>query len=315
MKKKMDLAIGGQALIEGVMIRAPHCIVMSVRRPDGVIETKERHYVPLSKRHAFLNIPIIRGILNFAEMLAIGMKALNWSASKAYEEEDTSKKSSDVGEWLMMTVTILLSLTFALFLFKYIPFLVTNFVNTRSEFVANHWIVFNIIDGFLKIGMFLLYILVISRSKDIRRVFEYHGAEHKSIFAYEHGAEMTPDGVRGYQKEHPRCGTSFILIVFALSILVYTLTPRIEEFWPNLGLRIALLPFIAGIAYEILKLAGKYHDAAFMKIISLPGIWFQYLTTQEPDTKQLEVALATLKRALAIEEKLNHESEDATTTR
>lgn len=300
--EKFNLAIGGQALIEGVMMRAPHHIVMSVRNPLGTIETKEQNYIPFSKRYTVLNIPIIRGIVNFVEMLVIGMKALNWSSQKAL---DDGSKGTETTTTVAIVLMLILSLGIVLVIFKYIPFLVTDYLDNHSRLINHNWIIFNLIDGLIKISLFLGYVLVISKFKDIKRVFQYHGAEHKSIFAYEHNAELTPDAVMKYQKEHPRCGTSFILIVFMLSIFVYTLVPRLDSFWTNLGLRISLLPLIAGLAYEILKLAGKYHESGLMKFLSKPGMWFQYITTQEPDHQQLEVAIATLKRTLELEEPIH----------
>lgn len=297
MAEKMNLAIGGQALIEGVMIRAPRHIVMSVRKPDGQIETKDEVYIPFSKRYKPLGLPILRGICNFAEMMVIGMRAINWSSLKAFAEPDDETEQG----WIALTITILVSLVMVIVIFKYLPLLLTQYINDHVPLIKSNWLLFNLLDGLIKIAIFLLYIFVISRFKDIHRVFEYHGAEHKSIFAYEHDATLTPTSVRNYQKEHPRCGTSFILIVFTVSIIVYTLIPRSPEFLINLGIRVAMLPIIAGIAYELLKISGKYHDTWFGRMLTKPGMWFQYITTQEPDDKQLEVAIAALKRALALE--------------
>lgn len=303
-RKKFDLAVGGQALIEGVMMRTPHYITMALRRPNGKIHRTERSFNSLTKKYKLLGLPIIRGIVGFFEMLVVGTKALNYSAEVFMEEEDvTSEKiDSKLSSWYLGG-TILFSLAFAIFLFKFIPLWLTYNIETWIPVVHEQYVLFNLIDGVIKISMLVGYIAIISLMPDIKRVFQYHGAEHKSIFTYELDEPLTPEHARKNSRFHPRCGTSFILIVFVISILVYTFVPRHPLFFVTLFYRILMLPLIAGISYEFLKWSAKHQDVSWIMALSTPGLWLQRLTTKEPDREQLEVGLESLKYGLELEEK------------
>ncbi|MFC1616447.1 DUF1385 domain-containing protein [Patescibacteria group bacterium] len=303
--KMIDFAVGGQAVIEGVMMRSPNNIAIAVRKPDGEIVIDKRPYKTLTQRIKLLNIAFVRGVINLFEMMIVGTKALNFSASVAMEEEEMSDKEkskfSKFLEFLMFTFSFIFALAFSIFLFKFIPLWTTTFLEKRIEFIASNYIVFNLIDGLLKMLIFVSYIYILTLFKSFYRVFEYHGAEHKSIHTYENKLELTADNAKKQTRFHPRCGTSFIFIVLTVSILIYTFVPKQPEFFVNLGLRVALLPLIAGISYEYLKLTAKFKNNRFIKLLIAPGLWFQKLSTKEPDVKQLEVGLKSLNQTLAME--------------
>jgi len=312
--KKIDFAVGGQAVIEGVMMRSPNTIVVAVRKQDGDIKTNERFYRTLTQRFKFLNIPFIRGIINLFEMMGVGMGAVNFSANEFAEDPNakpTEEQKKSFWYKLLNLVLFFLSFLFAIaltiLLFKFLPLWITTFLESKSIFIKNNYIIFNLIDGILKISFFVLYIFILSIIPSFRRIFEYHGAEHKSIFAYENNLPLTVKNARKQTRFHPRCGTSFILIVLLISIAVYTFIPRQETFTENLILRIALLPLIAGISYEYLKLSAKFAHKFIAKIFTAPGLWLQRITTKEPDDKQLEVALTSLKIALEKEKNIKPE--------
>lgn len=303
--KKIDFAVGGQAVIEGVMMRSPNHIAIAVRKPSGSIKVKKNPYKTLTQKIKFLNIPILRGVINLFEMMIIGTQAINFSATAALDEGEEKNVPKTKFEKVLEIGTLIFSFVFALglsiILFKFIPLWLTTFFESRNIFIKNNYIIFNLIDGGLKMSIFLLYILLISLIPSFKRIFEYHGAEHKSIFTYENKLELTVNNAKKQTRFHPRCGTSFILIVFIVSILVYTLVPKQETFLINLLLRLAFLPLIAGISYEYLKISAKYADKLFAKILVTPGLLFQRLTTKEPDNKQLEVGLKSLEEILLLE--------------
>jgi len=309
--KKIDFAVGGQAVIEGVMMRSPNTIIIAVRKQDGSIKISERFYRTLTQRFKFLNIPLVRGIINLFEMMGVGMGAVNFSANEFAETPGTklSEKQKESLTYKLFNIFLfLLSFLFAIaltiVLFKFLPLWITTFLESKAEFIKNNYIIFNLIDGILKISFFVIYIFILSVIPSFRRIFEYHGAEHKSIFTYENGLELTVENAKKQSRFHPRCGTSFILIVLLISIAVYTFVPRQETFVENLILRIALLPFIAGVSYEYLKLSAKFAHKKFAKIFVAPGLWLQRITTKNPDDKQLEVALTSLKKALEKEKQI-----------
>lgn len=305
----IDFAVGGQAVVEGVMMRSPNHITIAVRKSDSTIKVQKRHYRTLTQRYKWLNVPILRGVINLFEMMIIGTDAINYSANESLDEAATTedKKKSAPGrlaktlEVVMFITSFILALALSIFLFKFIPLWVTTYLESKSAYIANNYIIFNLIDGALKMTIFLSYIFVLSLIPSFRRIFEYHGAEHKSIFNYESHTELNVANAKKQSRFHPRCGTSFILIVFVVSILVYTLIPKQPEFWHNLALRLALLPLIAGISYEYLKLSAKHTDKLIVRALVAPGLWFQRLTTKEPDNTQLEVGLESLKSSLALE--------------
>jgi len=299
-QEPIDFAVGGQAVIEGVMMRSPNNITIAVRKPDGKIKVRRKAYRTLTQKFGWLNIPILRGVVNLFEMMIIGTDAINFSASESLEEEVKPQKNK-IFEVIMFAISFVLALGFSVFLFKFIPLGITTLLEGQSSYIANNFIVFNLIDGVLKMTIFLSYIFVLSLIPSFRRIFEYHGAEHKSIFNYESGKKLCVENAEKEIRFHPRCGTSFILIVFTISIVVYTFVPKQETFWLNLAVRLAFLPLIAGISYEYLKLSAKYSKNIIVKAMIAPGLWFQRLTTKEPDTRQLTVGLRSLEEALAME--------------
>lgn len=292
-------SIGGQAVIEGVMMKGPEDIAIAVRKPDGEITLKKEKLK--SNRKNISKIPIIRGMYAFVDSMVIGVKALSYSA-EFFEEEEVVKekkkpsKLDDFMEKNMIPIAVLVSIAFSVGLFILLPTLVVSFLGNAVKTP----LIMNLVEGIVRIIIFLAYIALISRMKDIARVFEYHGAEHKSIFCYENGEELTVENVRKYKRLHPRCGTSFLFIVMIVSILLFSLFK-----WPNilvrLVTRIALLPIVAGISYEIIKWAGR-SDSKLVCIVSAPGLWLQKITTREPDDSQIEVAIEALKNVL-VEDK------------
>jgi uncharacterized protein YqhQ len=304
-----DQPIGGQAVIEGVMMRSPRRIATAVRKPDGEIFAKNDPYVALSKRHKLLNIPVLRGALSFFEMLIIGLKALNFSADIALEAVEKEEKGSDwqrsrgerITDGFVLAGIIVLALGLALGLFFALPLLLTEVMR-----LSKHALSFNVVAGIIRVSFFLAYLWGISQWGEIKRILAYHGAEHKSIYAFESGEELTIENVRKYSTHHPRCGTSFLLIVVILAILLFAIADTMVEIylghrpalWQRFITHFSLLPLLGGIAYELLKLSGKKRHSRYIKWLSAPGLWLQKMTTQEPDDSQLEVALVALNGAL-----------------
>ena len=309
-KEKIDFAVGGQALIEGIMMRSEHFLVIGTRTREGEIKLKSEAYQMLSQRYKFLNIPVLRGVINFFEMMVVGMKALNYSANeslleiKPSKEKDAKHNSDSLISVLHMLFTVVFAIGIGLLLFKVLPLLLTEMVSTVSPFIDTHFWAYNSLDGVIKILFFLAYVYLIGLIPDIKRVFQYHGAEHKSIFAYEKEQPLEPKYACKNSRLHPRCGTSFIIIVFIISVIVYTIMPNNPVFLMKLAERIAILPLIAGIAYEFLKFSAKFQNNFLMKLMITPGLWFQRITTKEPDDKQLEVGLKALSEALRLENNL-----------
>ncbi len=305
--KKIDFAVGGQAVIEGVMMRSNEFITVAVRKESGGIELKEDPFKSITKKIKFLGWPFIRGVVGLVEMMLVGMKALNYSASvmigdtEGKKREDMTAKEKFI-EKLMMAFSFIFAIGMSIFLFKFLPLWITEWISGIYEPLRQS-ILYNIIDGVLKTSFFVLYIWLLTLMPSIKRVFEYHGAEHKSIFTYEKGLPLTVENAKNQSRYHPRCGTSFILIVFMISVLVYTLLPRDPDFAMQFLRRLAFLPLIAGISYEFLKWSAKHTDNKYMRMAVAPGLWFQRLTTKEPDDKQLEVALKALDKALELEDK------------
>ena len=283
--------IGGQAVIEGVMMRGPKSTAMAVRRPTGDIQVDVWENRSVRERHPILNLPLLRGVVSFVEMLVFGYKSLNQSAQLAGEEEDDGKPAG-MGEKIGESLSMVAGLAIALLLFSIAPTLLT----ARTDAFVHYGGWRTLVEGLIRIAIFLLYLFAISRMKDMRRLFGYHGAEHKTIYCYEHGEELTVANARRYARLHPRCGTSFLLIVMVVSILVFSFVT-----WRTLLLRILLklllLPLVVGISYEIIKFAGR-HDNTVMRFVLAPGLWLQRLTTREPDDSQLEVAIRSLQSVL-----------------
>lgn len=305
MSKKKITSIGGQAVIEGVMMRGPHKIAIAVRKPDGEIIVDEND---VKSKGTWLKIPIIRGVISFFSSMVIGVKALTFSAKffdteeeksndtkKTDKQNDNKKKNgeNDMPEWAIY-LSVLVSLMISVGLFMVLPNVIANFVVSNKE--ANV-IMYNVVESVIKIAIFLGYLGVVSQMKDIKRVFEYHGAEHKSIFCYENGEELTVENVKKYSRFHPRCGTSFLLFVIIISVIVFSLLGVHKNPFVNIGLRLLFLPLVAGISYEIIKFAGRSTNK-YITWLNEPGKWLQRLTTREPDDSQIEVAIASLKAVI-----------------
>jgi uncharacterized protein YqhQ len=290
--------IGGQAVIEGVMMRAPRSVAIAVRRANGEIVVKRDMVVPLSERFPVVKLPIVRGAVALFSSLITGIKALNFSANEAMVEEKGEENKEELSSWAMAG-TMAVAFGFGILLFFILPLYVTKLL-TQLSVISDNNIIFNLVDGVIRVAVFLLYIWSISRMKDIQRVFQYHGAEHKSIFAFEAGDELTIANVRGYSRLHPRCGTSFLLIVMLVSIVIFSLIPKLWPFYMKAGARVILLPLIAGVSYEFLKWSAKNDHSPLVKLIIAPGLALQRLTTREPDDTQLEVAIRSMQEALEV---------------
>jgi uncharacterized protein YqhQ len=281
--------VGGQAVIEGVMMRAPNRWAVAVRRPDGVIEAASHELPRLSARSRWAKVPFVRGVLVLVESLSLGFRALSWSAQRAGDEEEELTGRA-------IAVAMVLALAFFLAVFMVLPLLMARGVELL---IGENTVLFNVVDGVIRVALFVGYIWAIGRSDDIKRVFRYHGAEHKTIHAYEAGKPLALDAIQPYSPRHPRCGTNFLLIVVLIALVVFTALGRPS--WPWLiASRVLLIPVIAGFAYEVLKAAA---DHRWMALASRPGIWLQRLTTAEPDDDMVEVAVASLLAALTDEER------------
>ncbi|VYU20113.1 peptide chain release factor N(5)-glutamine methyltransferase [Clostridium tertium] len=296
--------VGGQAVIEGVMMRGSKGQATAIRKSNGKIEVDIKKIVPITKKYKFLNIPFIRGIFVLVDSLITGVETLNYSASFLEEEEEETKfdkwlkdKFGDKANNLIMAGTMVMSFIIAIGLFIAVP---TGIASIFNIFNLNP-VVLNLIEAVIRIIILLIYMYVISKMEDIYRVFQYHGAEHKTIFCYEAGEELTVENVRRFKRFHPRCGTNFLFLIMFVSILVISLTGW-GGFFERLVLRILLIPIISGITYELIRWLGK-NDNILSKVIAYPGLKLQELTTKEPDDSQLEVAIAALKNAEGIKDK------------
>ena len=291
--------IGGQAVIEGIMMKNAERYSVAVRKPDGEISVMEDTYESFGSRHPWAKLPILRGAVNFVESMILGMKTLNWSTSFVEGDEGAepsrfekwfTEKFGDKADKIIMTGSVIVALLISVVIFMWVPLLISRLL---SRFIASE-ILLAIIEGFLRVLLFIGYILLISRMEDIRRTFMYHGAEHKCINCVEHGLPLTVENVMKSSKEHKRCGTSFIFIVMIITILFFVVI-RVDNMFLKLVLRLALIPVIAGVSYEVLRFTGT-HDSAFINILARPGMWMQGLTTKEPDETMVEVAITAVER-------------------
>lgn len=283
--------VGGQALIEGVLMRAPRAMAIAVRRPDGEIIVKRDRVVPLSERFPVVKLPIVRGAVALFSSLAIGMKALSFSANEAMVDGDSKEEMSA----LAMGGTMAAALVIGILLFFMLPLYLTKLL---VPVIGDSNFIFNVVDGLIRVVVFLAYVFGISRMHDIQRVFQYHGAEHKSIYAFEAGQPLTVDRVKQFSRLHPRCGTSFLLIVMVVSIAVFSLIPKLWPFYMKAGARVILLPLIAGVSYELLKWSARHEQSPLVRLLIAPGLALQRLTTREPDDDQIEVAIRSMTEAL-----------------
>jgi uncharacterized protein YqhQ len=293
--------IGGQAVIEGVMMRGPSSIAIAVRRPNNEIVVRREKVTPLKEKFPPLKLPILRGVAVLFESLVWGMKALTYSANQSLEAEK-AESAKEMGGFTI-AITMLLSLALGVGLFIILPERLASLISERGSIVnaGSSKYIFNIADGIIRLAVFLIYVLVISRSKYISRVFEYHGAEHKSIHAYEAGEELTEENAARYSPLHPRCGTAFLMTVLVIGILVFSIFGKPPSIAHRIGIRLAFLPLIAGVSYEIIKLTAKKQHSKFMQLVMAPGLWLQRLTTKEPSKDQIEVAIRSLEAVLAME--------------
>jgi len=354
-----DLIVGGQAVMEGVMMRTPSAYAIACRKSDGTIITTAESLPKWSDKHKWLNTPVLRGGATLIQSMALGIKALNFSA-KIYEEDLAEKeelakekagelepvlasgttnedflkapvkvvmpeksKAKSAGQSATAVGSIIFALLFNILLFLAAPLLLTNlgfiylgwaeapviadgagwFATIKGyiwEIKPHSWVAFNLIDGLVRMFFFVVMIVSMSYLKDIRRVFEYHGAEHKTVFTWEKGLELTPDNATLQKRQHPRCGTSFLMVVMLVAIVLFSVI-KFDALWMNLVVRIALMPLVAGLSYEVIRYAAKKESGAIFKFMTMPGLWLQNITTQEPDNEQLEVAIKALDESLKLE--------------
>lgn len=294
--------IGGQAVLEGVMMKGPESYALAVRTPEKEIDVQVTEYKSVGEKHKIARIPIIRGVINFIESLYIGIGTL-MKSSEYYDEEEEEKTSDEkpkkekrektekekaVAEKAYMIGTLIMSLVIAIGIFMLIPVFLANFM----KHVTENQLIINLTEGVLRLLLFLGYVALISLMKDIKRTFMYHGAEHKTINCLEAGDDLTVENVKKHTRLHKRCGTSFVFIVMFISIIVFMFV-KTDVLWMKMVSRILLIPFIAGISYEFIRYAGR-HENAFANILSKPGLWVQRLTTREPDDDMIEVAIASV---------------------
>jgi uncharacterized protein YqhQ len=290
--------IGGQAVLEGVMMRSPSAWSVAVRKPNGEIAEVNRPVVAFSMRHKWAKIPVLRGIVALGESLTIGFRALAISANYAAQDEDEEVQTELTRGQLIFAFAV--AIGFAVLLFKVSPALITNLLPIDGTYS------FVIVEGVIRVSLFIVYLLVISMLPDLKRVFQYHAAEHKAINALEDGAELEPETVQKYSLIHVRCGTAFLLYVMVIAIFVFAFFGRPDWFW-LIASRILLLPVIAGLAYEVIRFAGKHPHNPFLRTLLAPGLWLQRLTTREPSLDQIEVSIRALREVLRIEGKMTPE--------
>ena len=293
----MAVRIGGQAVIEGVMMKNMDRYAVSVRKPNGKIETKVEECVSFAEKHPLFKLPIFRGMVNFLESMVIGMKTLNYSAS-FYEDEEEQTESrteqflekilGEKAEKIIMGIVLVFSLAISIGLFMILPYIASE---ALGKLIQNEYAVL-LMEGIIRIAIFLGYIVLISQMEDIKRVFMYHGAEHKTINCLEAGVPLTPENVDNFSRLHKRCGTSFIFIVMIIS-MVFFFFIRVDTIWLRIVLRLLFLPLVAGVSYEFIRLAGS-SDHPLVQIFSKPGLALQRLTTKEPDHSMIEVAIASV---------------------
>jgi uncharacterized protein YqhQ len=318
-----ETLVGGQAVLEGVMMRSPHAWAIACRKPSGEVVTMSEPLERPSEKHKWMAWPIVRGVMTLGYAMNLGYRALRFSANVAIEDvmqgdekphgaTDVSpvppaqsaaesakarEKAATVSNWLAVG-NLVLSLAFFIFMYKYIPLLAATELKKMDPALGGR-IIFNLIDGGIRLGLFLFFIWGVSLWKDIRRVYEYHGAEHKTVYAFENGAPLTTSAVQKYSTYHPRCGTSFLMTVMLISIGFYMLVP-FTTFWARFASRIVLLPIIAGVSYEIIRFAAKHRGSLFA-LMTAPGLWLQRITTQPPSDEMAQCAITALDQAMDLE--------------
>ena len=299
-----DILVGGQAVMEGVMMRAPHSYAVAVRRPDGSLVTTTRPLVRPSERHGYWNWPMLRGLATLGQAMALGVRALRFSSDHALDDApatdapvESASAKGEVTNWAMVA-SIALSLLFFIAFYTFVPLV-------ASTEMQRHWawfggqIAFNLADGLIRIALFLLFIGGLALLPDIRRLYQYHGAEHKVVFNFESGRPVDVPNARSFTTLHPRCGTSFMIVIMLIAMALYILIPA-HTFWMRFGLRIALLPVIVGLSYEVIRYGAK-HSQSLFALMARPGLWLQRITTQEPTDDQLECSIRSLDEAMHLE--------------
>jgi len=291
-----ETLVGGQAVMEGVMMRAPHSYCVAVRKSDGSVVTEESPLPRISEQYPIFRFPILRGVGTLGQAMWLGVKALRFSADAALGAEEKKKEVSGT----MMTLNLLFSFGLFIFLYKFVPLYLTS-VLERFYPALHGRIAFNMVDGSIRIAIFLGFLFLISRLRDIRRVFEYHGAEHKVVFNFESGKPVTVSNAQRFTTLHPRCGTSFLLVVMVLSMVMYAFLP-VDTFAAKFAARIALMPVIVGLSYELIRYAAR-KQSSLLAVLTTPGLWLQKITTQAPSDEQAQIAICALQGAMALEQR------------
>ena len=293
--------VGGQAVLEGVMMRSPHAWGICIRKPDGSLATHSEPLEKLSDKHKWMGWPFVRGLMTLGQAMTLGFRALRYSADVALAhlqpEKVKEKTKTEISGW-MIAVNLILSLGFFIFMYKFVPLLAATKLKNHYPAFGNQ-VLFNIVDGVIRIALFLLFIWGISLMADIKRVYQYHGAEHKTVFAFENDDPLSVPNAQKYVTWHPRCGTSFLMTVMLIAMFVYMLIPA-TTFWARFASRIALLPVIAAVSYELIRFAAR-HGSSLFAVMTKPGLWLQRITTQPPSDDQVETAIVALNEAMELE--------------
>jgi uncharacterized protein YqhQ len=296
-----EILVGGQAVLEGVMMRAPHSYCVAVRKADGRLVTEEKPLHRMSEKYPIFRLPVFRGVGTLVQAMTLGVNALQFSANAALDEGELKdgKKPVEISSGAM-TATLVGNLLFFVALYKFVPLLLATQLGRMVPSLSGRFAT-NMMDGGIRIAIFLLFLFALSRFKDIRRVFQYHGAEHKVVFNYESGRPVTVENAQKFVTFHPRCGTSFMLVMLVIAMIIYALIP-VDGFWIKFAARLAMLPVIIGLSYEIIRFAAK-RQGTLMGLLSAPGLWLQRITTQPPDDSQAAVAIHALQGAMELEQK------------
>jgi uncharacterized protein YqhQ len=294
-----ETLVGGQAVMEGVMMRAPHSYCVAVRRPDGEIVTEELEIPRMSEQNKLWKMPVLRGLGTLGQAMSLGFRAMRFSMANALAEEGEKEKAKDVPAWAT-ALNVILSVGFFIVMYKFIPLKLATWAGAYYPPLSGR-IASNGVEGVIRLVIFISFLFLLSRAKDIRRVFEYHGAEHKVVFNYESGKPVDIKTAQSFVTWHPRCGTSFLIVLMLVSVPVYMLIP-FDGFLAKFVTRIALLPLIVGMSYELIRFAAK-RPGSFLALLTAPGLWLQRITTKPPSDEQAEIAIHALNHAMALEAK------------
>jgi len=296
-----ETLVGGQAVMEGVMMRAPHSYCVAVRKPNGEVVTEEAPLPRVSEKYPIFKLPVFRGVGTLGQAMWLGMQALKFSADAALSEEPAGSDGKKVEvSSKMMGLNLVISLLFFIFMYKFVPLFLTTQLEKIYP-VLDGRIAFNLVDGIIRMAIFLGFLYAISRLEDIRRVFMYHGAEHKVVFNFESGKPVNVENAQRFVTWHPRCGTSFLLVVMVISMIVYAFVP-VDSFAGKFVIRIALLPVIVGLSYELIRYAARKRNG-LMALLTAPGLWLQRITTKDPSDEQTSIAIRALDGAMELEQK------------